>query len=102
MEICPGFTTFGLLEQIQEFMKERQCDPEHFEGRIIFMSLFNVIIWGEKENAEMFSVMLTKLRIMLSDFLAVIDHSWDLDRKRNGTELILRSLVEFATKLLRK
>ena len=48
----PGFTTFGLLEQNQEFMKERQCDPEQFEGRIIFMSMFNDIIWREEENVE--------------------------------------------------
>ena len=40
-KIFPGFTTFGLLEQIQEFMKEQKCDPEQFEGKIIFMSMFN-------------------------------------------------------------
>ena len=36
----------------QEFMKKRQCDPEQFEGKIIFMSLFNDIIWREEENVE--------------------------------------------------
>ena len=51
-KIFHGFTTFGLLEQIQKFMKERQCDPEQLEGRIIFMTMFNDITWGEKENAE--------------------------------------------------
>ena len=35
---------------------------------------------------------------MLEDFLAVIGHSWDLDQKRNGTELALISLMEFETK----
>ena len=43
--IFQGFTAFGLLEQIQEFMQERQCDPEQFEGRIIFTSMFNHIVW---------------------------------------------------------
>ena len=38
---------------------------------------------------------------MLSDFLAVIGHSWELDQKRNDTELILISLMEFGTKLLK-
>ena len=47
-------------------------------------------------------VILTQLRIMLADFLAVIDHSWDLDHKRDGTELVLISLMEFGTKLLKK
>ena len=45
-KIFPGFTTFGfgVLEQIQEFITERQCDPEQFEGRIIFMSMFKGIV----------------------------------------------------------
>ena len=46
-------------------------------------------------------VILAKLRSMLAGSLAVIGHSWDLDQKRNGTELILISLMEFGTKLLR-
>ena len=40
-------------------------------------------------------VMLTKLRIMLADFLEVIGHSWDLDQKRSGTELTLTNLMVF-------
>ena len=51
-KIFQGFSTFGLLKQIQEFMKEEQCDPEQFTGSIIFMSMFNDITWREKENEE--------------------------------------------------
>ena len=51
-KIFPGFTTFGLLEQIQEFMTERQCDPEQFEGKIIFMSMINGIVWGGKRKCQ--------------------------------------------------
>ena len=36
----------------QEFMKERQCDPEQCEGRLIFISMFNDVIWREEENVE--------------------------------------------------
>ena len=97
-KLFPGFTTFGLLEQIQEFMKERQCDQEQFKGRIIFMSVFNDFFGEIKKMQRNVKVILTKLRIMLSDFLAVIGHSWDLDQKRNGTELILMSLMEFGIK----
>ena len=46
-------------------------------------------------------IILVKLRIMLADFLAVIGHSWDLDQKRNGTELTLINLMEFELKLLK-
>ena len=45
------------------------------------------------------NVILTQFRIKLADFLAVIDHSWDLDHKRNGTELVLISLMEFWDKI---
>ena len=50
--IFPGFTALGILEEIQNFMIELQCEPEQFEGRIIFMSMYNDIIWenGEKQN----------------------------------------------------
>ena len=33
-------------------MKEQQCDPEQLKGRIIFMLIFNGILWREKENEE--------------------------------------------------
>ena len=45
MENIPGFTTWDILEEIQYFVKEQQCEPEHFKDRIIFMSMFNDIIW---------------------------------------------------------
>ena len=51
-KIFPGFTTFGLLEQIRKFMEDRQCEPEQFVGNIIFMSVFNDIAWRGKGNAE--------------------------------------------------
>ena len=34
-------------------MIETQCEPEQFQGRIIFMSMYNDIVWGEKENEEL-------------------------------------------------
>ena len=51
-KIFPGFTTLDILEEIQNCMKEQQCEPEQFKDRIIFMSMFNDIAWREKENAE--------------------------------------------------
>ena len=46
------FTTLGILEETQIFMLELQCEPEHFEGRIIFMSMYNDIIWREQGRTE--------------------------------------------------
>ena len=48
----PGITTMGFLEKIQSLMKDLQCEPEHFNGRIIFMSMYTDIAWQEKGNKE--------------------------------------------------
>ena len=42
--IFPGFTTLQLVDKVQEFMN-KMSDPDQFQGRIIFMSMFNDIIW---------------------------------------------------------
>ena len=41
--IFPGFTTLQLDQEVQEFMN-KMGEPEQFQGRIIFMSMFNHII----------------------------------------------------------
>ena len=48
----PGVTSLGLMEKIQKFLKELQCEREHFEGRIIFMSMYNDVEWQDKGNTE--------------------------------------------------
>ena len=49
----PGLTSMGILKEIQQMMRELQCEPENFTGRIIFMSMFNDIVWDYKGNNEM-------------------------------------------------
>ena len=49
--IFPGFTTLQLVDKVQKFMNKKN-DPEQFQGRIIFMSMFNDIIWGIKDNEQ--------------------------------------------------
>ena len=49
-KIFSGFTPLSLLEETQKFMKDVQCEPEQFKDRIIFMSMFNDMVWGEQEN----------------------------------------------------
>ena len=48
----PGFTTLGILDEIQKMMTELKCDPEHFQGRIIFMPVYNDINWGKRGNKD--------------------------------------------------
>ena len=49
VEYLPGFTTLQLVHEVQKFMS-KMGEPEQFQGRIIFMSMFNDIIWRYKDN----------------------------------------------------
>ena len=47
-----GFTTLGILAEIQKMMTESKCEPEQFKGRIIFMSMKNDIVGRERGSKE--------------------------------------------------
>ena len=49
--IFPGFTTLQLVQEVQKFMN-KMSDPEQLQGRIIFMPMFNDIIWRIKDNEK--------------------------------------------------
>ena len=49
----PGFTTLQILSEIQNMMTEIQCELQQFQGRIIFMSMYNDIVWRENGNEDM-------------------------------------------------
>ena len=42
----------ALLHKVQEFLSNMSVEPEDFTGRMIFMSMFNCISWGSKNNAK--------------------------------------------------
>ena len=48
--IFPRFTTLLLCHKVQELLSRLSVTPEKFTGRIIFMSMFNKISWGSKDN----------------------------------------------------
>ena len=51
--IFPAHPTLYLLQEFQELMeKELKIQPESFEGRIIFMSMYNDIDWTIKGNQQ--------------------------------------------------
>ena len=50
--IFPGLTTLEILQKIQEHVADRQISPEHFEGRIIFTSMFNDVDWTQTDNSK--------------------------------------------------
>ena len=45
-----GFTTFGILDEVQKMISELKCEPEQLKGRIIFMSMYNDIDWTTRGN----------------------------------------------------
>ena len=51
-KIFPRFTTLQILAEIQNMMIETKFEPEQFQGRIIFMSMYNDIDWGKRGNRE--------------------------------------------------
>ena len=50
--IFPGFTTLQLCLKVQELLSRLSVTQEKFAGRIIFMSMFNDISWGSKDNKK--------------------------------------------------
>ena len=54
-KILPVFTTLQLCNKVQEFMT-KMSDRREFKGRIIFMSMFNDILWRSEDNEQGFFV----------------------------------------------
>ena len=50
--IFPGFNTLQLSEEVKRLLLRLDETPENFTGRIIFMSMFNDISCGSKDNAK--------------------------------------------------
>ena len=92
-KIFPGLTTMGILNQIE------QCEPENFTGRIIFMSMFNDIVWGAKGKMNYVKIIQRQSNSMLVDSLAVIGLSKGLDLKRSGTKLKIKNQMDLGTEL---
>ena len=71
-KIFAGITTLGLLKKIQSLMRDLQCEHEHFKDRIIFMSMYNDIVWGEKEIQKDENTIHRQLQNMFENSFAVI------------------------------
>ena len=78
------------------FMNDLQCDTEQFNDRIIFMSMYNDIVWREQGNIEKCE----------NNSVTVANYARRLPRGRrsflpgNCTELTLLNQTEIGTKLL--
>ena len=50
MEYFPGFNTLQLSQEVKELLLRLNETPENITGRIFFMSMFNDISWGSRDN----------------------------------------------------
>ena len=50
--IYPGFTLWQILLRIGKLVAELDCAPEQFQGKIIFMSIYNGIVLGDPNNEK--------------------------------------------------
>ena len=51
-KIFSRFTILQLVREVQELLSRLSVQPENFTGWIIFMSMFNDISWGSKDNEK--------------------------------------------------
>ena len=51
-KIVPGFTTLRIPAEIQNMIAELKCEPEQFQGRIIFISTYHDIIWWTPRHED--------------------------------------------------
>ena len=74
--ISPGFTTLELVREVQKFMG-KMGEPEQFQGRINFMSMFNDITCGNQDNETECVANSTLVSLVAKRFpTLVIPRSW--------------------------
>ena len=68
----------ALLQSPRVLVKKMSEEPEDFTGRIIFMSMFNDISWGSKDNEQECELSAKLVSILRKDFHQEDGHSSDL------------------------
>ena len=51
-KIFPGHTTLQLHQAVPRMMEEQNTQSDKFKDRIIFMSMYNDIDWGQRGNKK--------------------------------------------------
>ena len=77
--------------------QKKSKQPEEFNGRIIFMSMFNDISWGSEENKREWNANADLVSTNARSFSPGRGHSSDLDQKRSGILLMKANHKENAT-----
>ena len=99
--IFPGITTLQLCNKVQEFMSKMSV-PSEFKGRIIFMSMFNDIMWGSEDNEQECDANATLVTLFARRFLPGTWSFLGPDQKRSGILLTLTDHKENGTESLNR
>ena len=83
VESFPAIHCIVARTRSPKFMN-KMSDPEYFQGRSIFMSMFNDIIWGIKDNEQECIANATLVSVFAKRFQQDVRPSSDLDQKRSG------------------
>ena len=95
--IFPRFTTLQILAENLFMVTEIKCEPEQFQGRIVFMLMFHDIYGKKKETEKTVLRILLLLQVMLENSLKDILRFLGLDQKRSRTDLTKTNLMENGT-----
>ena len=98
VEYFPGCTTLH-VDKVQEFMN-KMSEPEQFQVRIIFMSMFNDIIWWSTDN-EQECIANAPFVSEIAKNQQDVGHSSDLRQKRSGILLATKDHEENGTESLK-
>ena len=82
--IVPGFTTLQLVHEVRKFMS-KMSEPEQCQGRLIFMSMFNVF-YGDIKTMKRIVWLIPHLCLdSQKDFQQDVGHSSsDLGQRQSG------------------
>ena len=78
----PGFSTLSSFQEIQKDLAEKNIEPENFQDRIIFMSIFNDILW--KTGDEKCILNAERVKNYAKKTYQDMGHFWVQGRTRDG------------------
>ena len=76
----PGFSTLSSVQEIQKDLAEKNIEPENFQDRMIFMSMFNDILWKTGDEKCIFNAEKVK------NYAKKFTRTWDISGSRVGRE----------------
>ena len=98
--VFPGFTALTILVEVRKMMAELRCDPDQFQGRTIFMSMYNDIAWRERRNRENCIAHSVHVAVYAKKFPQGYWSFWDLVARRSGAEPMSANQTESGTRPL--